>query len=88
MLRTGQQRFGELQRRIPGISQRMLTLKLRSLERDGLITRTVHAEVPPRVEYELTEMGQTLIEPALGLALWAVKQQPAISEAREAFDNW
>lgn len=88
MLRTGQQRFGELQRRIPGISQRMLTLKLRSLERDGLITRTVHAEVPPRVEYELTEMGQTLIEPALGLALWAVKHQPAISEARKAFDNW
>lgn len=88
MLRTGQQCFGELQRRIPGISQRMLTLKLRSLERDGLITRTVHAEVPPRVEYELTEMGQTLIEPALGLALWAVKHQPAISEAREAFDNW
>lgn len=87
MLRTGQLRFGELQRRIPGISQRMLTLKLRSLERDGLITRTVHAEVPPRVEYELTEMGQTLIEPALGLALWAVKHQPAISEAREAFDN-
>lgn len=87
MLRTGQQRFGELQRRIPGISQRMLTLKLRSLERDGLITRTVHAEVPPRVEYELTEMGQTLIEPALGLALWAVEHQPAISEAREAFDN-
>lgn len=88
MLRTGQQRFGELQCRIPGISQRMLTLKLRSLERDGLITRTVHAEVPPRVEYELTEMGQTLIEPALGLALWAVKHQPAISEARKAFDNW
>ena len=87
MRRTGQLRFGELQRRIPGISQRMLTLKLRSLERDGLITRTVHAEVPPRVEYELTEMGETLIEPALGLALWAVKHQPAISEARDAFDN-
>lgn len=87
MLRTGRLRFSELQRRIPGISQRMLTLKLRSLERDGLITRTIHAEVPPRVEYELTEMGRTLIEPALGLALWAVKHQPAITAARETFDQ-
>ncbi len=86
-LRTGRLRFSELQRRIPGISQRMLTLKLRSLERDGLITRTVHAEVPPRVEYELTDMGQTLLEPALALAVWAVTHQPAISEARDAFDN-
>lgn len=87
MLRAGELRFSELQRRIPGVSQRMLTLKLRSLERDGLVTRTVHAEVPPRVEYELTPMGQTLIGPALGLALWAVKHQPAISHAREAFDS-
>ncbi|MBM7367581.1 winged helix-turn-helix transcriptional regulator [Gordonia hydrophobica] len=87
MLRTGELRFSELQRRIPGISQRMLTLKLRSLERDGLVSRTVYAEVPPRVEYELTEMGQTLIEPALGLALWAVKHQPAITAAREVFDQ-
>lgn len=87
VLRTGRLRFSELQRRIPGISQRMLTLKLRSLERDGLITRTVHAEVPPRVDYELTAMGRTLIEPALGLALWAVKNQPAITAARDAFDG-
>ena len=87
MLRSGRLRFSELQRQIPGISQRMLTLKLRSLERDGLASRTVHAEVPPRVEYELTEMGRTLIEPALGLALWAVKHQPAITAARAAFDQ-
>ncbi|WP_334123153.1 MULTISPECIES: winged helix-turn-helix transcriptional regulator [Glutamicibacter] len=87
MLRTTQLRFSELQRRIPGISQRMLTLKLRSLERDGLITRTVYAEVPPRVEYELTAMGRTLIEPATALALWAVEHQPAISHAREEFDR-
>jgi len=87
MLHTGSQRFTELQRRINGISQRMLTLKLRSLERDGLVTRTVHAEVPPRVEYELTEMGTTLIEPALGLALWAVQYQGAIDEARQRFDE-
>lgn len=56
-------RFTELQTRIPGISQRMLTRTLRHLERDGLASRTVHAEVPPRVEYELTEMGRTLISP-------------------------
>ena len=87
MLHTGSQRFTELQRRIDGISQRMLTLKLRSLERDGLLTRTVHAEVPPRVEYKLTEMGTTLIEPALGLALWAVQYQSAIDEARQRFDE-
>lgn len=87
ILRSGHQRFTELMRRIPGISQRMLTLKLRSLERDGLISRTVHAEVPPRVEYELTEMGRTLIEPALAMALWAVKHQPEITAARDAFDR-
>ncbi|MGO1264499.1 MAG: winged helix-turn-helix transcriptional regulator [Brevibacterium aurantiacum] len=51
------------------------------------MSRTVYAEVPPRVEYELTEMGRTLIEPALGLALWAVRHQPAINKAREAFDS-
>lgn len=87
MLRTGRLRFSELQRRIPGISQRMLTLKLRSLERDGLLSRTVHAEVPPRVEYDLTDIGRTLIEPALGLALWAVRHQPAISAARDAYED-
>lgn len=87
MLRSGELRFSELLRRVPGISQRMLTLKLRSLERDGLVSRTVHAEVPPRVEYALTELGRTLIEPALGLALWAVRHQSAITAAREAFDE-
>jgi len=87
MLRAETLRFTELQRRIAGISQRMLTLKLRSLERDGLVLRTVHAEVPPRVEYELTAMGTTLLEPALGLALWAVQHQSAIADARTAFDE-
>ncbi|MEV3997870.1 helix-turn-helix domain-containing protein [Streptomyces halstedii] len=63
-------RFTELQQRIPGISQRMLTRTVRHLERDGLLTRTVHPEVPPRVEYELTATGRTLIEPAVKLAQW------------------
>lgn len=86
-LRAGRLRFTELQHRIPGISQRILTLKLRNLERDGLVSRTVHAEVPPRVEYELTALGETLIEPALALALWAATHQPEIAAAREAFDK-
>src|SRR6185436_16287144 len=66
-------RFSELQARIPGISQRVLSLTLRRLERDGLVLRTVFAEVPPRVEYELTGVGRTLIEPAVALAEWAVE---------------
>jgi len=85
-LQQGRLRFTELQRHIPGVSQRMLTLTLRQLERDGLVLRTVHAEVPPRVEYELTGMGRTLLEPSLALASWAVDNHPAIQAAREAFD--
>jgi len=85
-LRDGALRFSELQRRVTGISQRMLTLKLRSMQRDGLVTRTAHAEVPPRVEYALTPMGTTLLEPAIALALWAVDNQQAIAEARASFD--
>lgn len=79
-------RFGELQRHIPGISQRMLTVTLRRLERDGLVTRTVHAEVPPRVEYELTRTGATLIEPALALARWATSSYESILDSRAAYD--
>jgi DNA-binding HxlR family transcriptional regulator len=63
-------RFTDLQRQIPGISQRMLTLTLRNLERDGLVSRTAYAEVPPRVEYALTPIGRSLIPPALALAGW------------------
>ena len=85
-LDQGRMRFSELQRHIPGISQRMLTLTVRQLERDGLVTRTVHAEVPPRVEYELTVMGATLIAPSLALATWAVDNYPAIEAARATFD--
>lgn len=86
-LEGGKLRFTELQRHIPGVSQRMLTLTLRHLERDGLVSRTVHAEVPPRVEYELTDTGRTLIAPAAALAAWAIAQHPAIEEARRAFDD-
>src|SRR5262249_43812771 len=64
-------RFSELQRTITGISQKMLTQTLRSLERDGLITRTIYPEVPPRVEYALTPLGETLITPLAALREWA-----------------
>lgn len=86
-LEGGRLRFGELQQRVTGISQRMLTLTLRHLERDGLITRTVHAEVPPRVEYELTVTGRTLIEPSVALAEWAIAHNPDIEQSRQAFDE-
>jgi DNA-binding HxlR family transcriptional regulator len=80
-------RFTALHRRIPGISQRMLTLTLRHLERDGLVGRTVFAEVPPRVEYELTAVGRTLIEPAVTLAEWAVEHNPDIERSHKAYDT-
>ena len=86
-LNEGLLRFTELQRHIPGISQRMLTLTLRQLERDGLIARTVYAEVPPRVEYELTAVGRTLIEPSMALASWAIENSPRITAARGRFDS-
>ena len=85
-LANGSLRFTELQRHIPGVSQRMLTLTLRQLERDGMVTRTVFAEVPPRVQYELTPTGCTLIEPSIALAQWAVANYPAIEAARAAYD--
>lgn len=86
-LDSGVLRFGELQRHIPGISQRMLTLTLRQLERDGLVSRTVFAQVPPRVEYELTDVGRTLTEPAALLASWAIRHHPGIVAARARFDR-
>ncbi|MCS0498525.1 helix-turn-helix transcriptional regulator [Protaetiibacter sp. 10F1B-8-1] len=85
-LRSGRLRFGELQRHIPGVSQRMLTLTLRQLERDGLLVRTVHPEVPPRVEYELTTMGASLVDASIALLTWALENQPGIERARAAYD--
>jgi DNA-binding HxlR family transcriptional regulator len=80
-------RFSELQQRVPGISQRMLTRTVRQLERDGLVVRTAFAEVPPRVEYELTAVGRTLIEPAVALAEWAVDHNPDIASSRLNYDS-
>jgi DNA-binding HxlR family transcriptional regulator len=79
-------RFTELQRHIPGISQRMLTVTLRRLERDGLVIRTTHAEVPPRVEYELTSIGRTLIDPARELSRWAIGSLTTILDSQKRFD--
>ncbi len=86
-LHTQRLRFTELQRRIPGISQRMLTLTLRKLERDGLVIRTAHAEVPPRVEYEPSELAASLIPHAVALANWAIEHNPDIQAHREAYDT-
>ncbi|GAA1265691.1 helix-turn-helix domain-containing protein [Sphaerisporangium rubeum] len=80
-------RFTDLQRQIPGVSQRMLTRTLRNLERDGLVSRTVYAEVPLRVEYALTGTGQSLIPPALALAEWAIKHIPDIEASRAAYEE-
>ncbi|MDT0433976.1 MULTISPECIES: helix-turn-helix domain-containing protein [Streptomyces] len=84
-LDQGRLRFTDLQRSIPGISQRMLTLTLRNLERDGLVSRTAYAEVPPRVEYELTATGRSLIPPALALADWAAEHIEEIEASRAAY---
>ena len=79
-------RFTELQRSIEGISQRMLTLTLRQLERDGLVHRVVYPVVPPRVDYSLTPLGSTLLEPLIGLAGWADEHRSDIEKARLEYD--
>ena len=83
----GPMRFNEIRRAVDGISQRMLTLTLRGLERDGLVTRTVHPTVPPRVDYELTALGRTLRTPLVAVAEWARANRTAIDEARKIFDT-
>jgi len=87
MLGDGAKRFNELRKALGSISQRMLTLTLRGLERDGLVTRTVFPTVPSRVEYELTRLGRSLLEPVSGLGLWARKNRSAIQDARHRFDE-
>lgn len=79
-------RFTELRREIDGISQRMLTVTLRSLERDGLVERTVYPVVPPRVEYELTPLGGTLHATIQSLVTWTETHQEEVATAREAYD--
>jgi DNA-binding HxlR family transcriptional regulator len=79
-------RFTELQRAIDGISQRMLTVTLRQLERDGMVTRVVHPVVPPRVDYTLTPMGASLHETAKGIVSWTERHQADIARARDEYD--
>jgi len=84
--RNGTLRFNELKRMINGVSQRMLTLTLRNLERDGLVNRTIYPEVPPRVEYSLTALGKTLQVPISALWDWSAENHHAIIEARAIYD--
>ena|ERR1043166_539288 len=86
LLGDGPRRFNELKRMIDGISQRMLTLTLRGLERDGLVTRTVFPTIPPRVDYELTDLGRGLANPVKALGQWAFEHIPEIERARSKFD--
>jgi DNA-binding HxlR family transcriptional regulator len=86
LLARGPMRFNAIRRTIGNISQRMLTLTLRELERDGLVTRTVFPTIPPRVEYQLTKLGRTLREPLVAVADWVRKHQPAMVQARKTFD--
>ena len=86
-LGDGPKRFNELKRMINGISQRMLTLTLRGLERDGLVTRTIFPTIPPRVDYELTDLGRGLRKPVEALGKWASEHQAQIEAARTRFDQ-
>ncbi|MGH9421335.1 MAG: winged helix-turn-helix transcriptional regulator [Thermoanaerobaculia bacterium] len=86
-LGDGKMRFSELQRAIEGISQRMLTLTLRGLERDGLVARTVYPTIPPRVDYELTPLGRTLLKPIQGLADWAEEHRVHVQSAQRRYDD-
>lgn len=87
MLGGGPKRFNELKRMINGISQRMLTLTLRGLERDGLVTRTIFPTIPPRVDYELTDLGRGLSQPVEALGKWAMAHLSQIEAARTRFDQ-
>lgn len=82
----GRARFSELERAVPGISQRMLSSTLKALERDGLVTREVFPEVPPRVEYELMDLGRSLLGPTQGLVDWAKANWEQVREAQSRYD--
>jgi DNA-binding HxlR family transcriptional regulator len=86
-LGTGTHRFSQLRRDVDGISQRMLTVTLRNLERDGLVSRRIYAEVPPRVEYTLTDLGVSLHETILGLVQWSEDHTTEIQRARTHYDR-
>ncbi len=82
----GRARFSELERAVPGISQRMLSTTLKALERDGLVIRELFAEVPPRVEYELTGLGRSLLRPTQGLVDWAKANWEQVRQAQSKYD--
>ena len=86
LMGSGPKRFSEIKREVGGISQRMLTLTLRALERDGLVTRTVTPSIPPRVDYALTELGRSLLKPVQALGAWALGNRELIEQARRRFD--
>lgn len=86
-LAAGPQRFSDLRRALPGISQRILTLTLREMERDGLVTRHVTPLIPPRVDYGLTDLGQELCEAILALGRWSLERADRIAAAQAAFDR-
>jgi DNA-binding HxlR family transcriptional regulator len=86
-LGDGPKRFNELRKGLGSISQRMLTLTLRGLERDGLVTRTAFPTIPPRVEYELTKLGRSLLLPVSELGSWARKNRSAIQNSRQRYDS-
>ena len=85
-LGTGPLRYSDLQASIPGVSQRMLTVTLKALERDGLVTRTAFPEVPPRVEYELTDLGRSLSDAVLAMASWAATHHEEVAAHRRVHD--
>jgi DNA-binding HxlR family transcriptional regulator len=87
LLRDEPRRFNEIKRMVGGISQQMLTRTLRGLERDGMVTRTVHPTTPPQVEYGLTELGRSLGEPVQALGDWARRHIPAIDAAQARYDR-
>lgn len=82
----GRARFSELERAVPGISQRMLSSTLKNLERDGLVTRELFPEVPPRVEYEMTDLGKSLLRPTQGLVDWAKANWEQVRDAQRKYD--
>src|SRR6188768_177824 len=86
-LSDGPLRFSELSRQLAGVSQKMLTQTLRTLERDGLVTRTVTASVPVRVDYALTPLGQSLLEPIKHVKAWAERHVPEVLEAQRGYDE-
>ncbi len=86
LLGAGKKRFSDIKRAVDGISQKMLTVTLRGLERDGYVTRTVYPTIPPKVEYELTDLGRDLLVPLRALGQWAITNHARVSSARAAYD--